>query len=169
MKAIRASMVLLLLAGCHGDKSGNSAVAQTAEGPHVIHLFPAATEARLFVDTGRTDAHFHPVLTPKDGHALTAGQRKILESALVWNDNYGKEDVAACFMPHHFFRYFDAQHRKVGEIAVCFCCGGVEVDKGDGTAIYPETRLNAHYDRLKALIHGMGERTDIECSPGDLD
>jgi hypothetical protein len=167
MKAIWALILLTLPIGCRGDSSASHNAQQTTDATHVIRLFPTATEVRLFVDTGRNDSNLHPILTLANGRKLSVSQREKLENSLVWNENYGKELVAACFMPHHFFRYFDSKHRKLGEIAVCFCCGGVEVDKADGTAIYPETRLNAHYAQLKALVREMHEPTDIECSPND--
>ncbi len=167
MRAISALILLTLPIGCHSNPSANAGEGQVPDAVQAIRLFPKATEVRLFVDTGRTDSKHHIVLSPSQGHLLTRTQRNELEGSLVWNSNYGKEDIAACFMPHHFFRYFDEKHQIVGEIAVCFCCGGVQVDKADGTAIYPDSRLNIHDARLKELVRSMHEPTDIECGPGD--
>jgi len=167
MKAIWTLILLGLSVVSQGCTSVSTGAEQAAGTEHVIRIFPNATEVRLFIDTEQNDPNGHLILAPANGHKLTADQRETLEKSLIWNENYGKEPMAACFIPHHFFQYFDAKHRKLGEIAVCFCCAGVEVDKANGRPIYPLHRLNMDYPQVKALVRRMGEPTDIECSDGD--
>jgi hypothetical protein len=165
MRSIWALTLFAFSAGCHSSSSGNAGAELATRSAQTVHLFPTATEVRLFVDTGRTDSKHHSILSPETGIPLTKSQRDELEKSLVWNQNFGKDDVAACFLPHHFFGYFDKNHRRLGTVSVCFCCGGVEVIRGDGKLIYDEDRLSINLSQVKALVSSMHEPTDIACDP----
>lgn len=155
--------LLLLVAGCHGGTPQKDKAELVSRKLQAIALFPTAAEVRLFVDSGQLSAKNTVVLTPKEGRILTVEQRRLLEASLSLNENYGKEGVAACFDPHHFFQYFDSDHRKIGTVSVCFCCGGIEVHGMDGKLLFGQGRLNIDLAKVKALIHAMGEPTNIAC------
>lgn len=71
--------------------------------------------------------------------------------------------MTACFIPHHFFEYYDASGRKIGEIQICFCCAGLDVSPGSRVKLSGEQRLAGDFKKLAALVASMGEPTNIEC------
>jgi hypothetical protein len=71
--------------------------------------------------------------------------------------------VASCFIPHHFFRYYDHSGRQIGEISVCFCCAGIEMEPSASLHLRPKQRFEVDYGKLKLLVSSWGERTDIQC------
>jgi hypothetical protein len=127
---------------------------------NVGNPYPSATEVRLFVETGH-DGEGRPVLSKAAGRTLTAKERQDFERTLRIEP--APDEYAACFIPHHFFAYFDAQGRKIGEIEVCFCCAGVQGLPDIATPIGPDDVLSADYPALEKLVQSMGEPTDIEC------
>ena len=185
INALLAGLVLAsaLLAGCQ-ERAKIPPPAKAAGQELVVRRlkfnpFPQATSVRLFMTTGRFEEHptgkrmtFEPVA----GHPLTVAQREELEGAVrpyvvverpPVDPNAAIATGAACFVPHHFFRYFDAKGRKLGEVAVCFCCEGVEVlpstGRRDGGYWGNDGGADVDYARLKALVRSLGYRTDIHC------
>lgn len=69
----------------------------------------------------------------------------------------------ACFIPHHFFRYYDSGGKKVGEVAVCFCCEGLLTSGSKALETEDRAMVGADYPRLKALVAELGEPTDVFC------
>jgi hypothetical protein len=132
-----------------------------------VRPFPNAKEVRLFVDTGKPDRSGHVVYARPDGRTLTPGQRQQFEKLLRVETpikvppNSEFWLVAGCFMPHHFFRYYDASGHQVGEVSVCFCCSGVEIDPNP--QLKNGQKVEADYIKLKALVSSWGERTDVAC------
>lgn len=170
----------LLLCGC-GDPA-NQAPSVTHAGadftepypPEAVEIsrtpvetYPSATEVRLFVQDGR-DADGKGLYSDPDGRLLTPAERRAIESAIkTAHYGSGARSVAACFIPHHFFRYYDAQGRQVGEMAVCFCCAGIRaspsIPLSEGPSGTETSELTFDYTALKAAVEAMGVRTDIEC------
>lgn len=140
-----AASLLLTCGGCN----------QSAQIP-----FPAATSVRLFVEVGANDGV--PIFNNPAGHILTASQRANFEAALHMVK--APDEMAACFIPHHFFRYYDKQGKQIGEFEVCFCCDGIEVSGAPTLVADPSQMLSADYAKVKDLVRDLGEPTDIDCS-----
>src|SRR5689334_1666272 len=95
------------------------------------HPYPEATVVKLAVDNTEFDRRSGQVIEhPETIRVLTSDQRATFETALHRIRTVGfpprYTGGAACFVPHHFFRYYSASGQRVGEIAVCFCCAGVK-------------------------------------------
>ena len=131
-----------------------------------VSPYPEAVNVGLFVRAELEPGEVR-FLQP-DGRRLTSVERTAFENALVsetWTEGYGGEE-AACFIPHHFFRYFDATGQQIGEVAVCLCCHGVEaspnlrlevVEGGD------YVKLEFDEASMRDLIEGMGLPVNINC------
>ena len=137
---------------------------EVAPSKPASNAFPDATEVRLFVET-RLDADGDPVLSKPNGLKLNPTQRAQFESYLVVEPI--PESMTACFIPHHFFRYFDAKGRKVGEIEVCFCCGGVAVNGKAAILVAKDEHISADYRKLEAFVRSLGESTQVQCDAAD--
>ncbi|MCB2044890.1 MAG: hypothetical protein H6915_01810 [Novosphingobium sp.] len=155
--------VFVFLAGCSsGDALPSD---QGASSQQKLNPFPDAAEVRLFVESGEY-RNQEAVFTNPDGQSMTKEQRKVLENAISVKRIEPDQAFAACFIPHHFFRYYDAVGKQLGEISVCFCCAGVRIDSSDRSAkfeIDEDHYLAADYAGLETLVKSMGEPTDIEC------
>ena len=127
----------------------------------VTNAFPLATEVRLFVETD-VDANGKSVFSKPKGLKLSPQQRQAFEASLVVEPI--PDMVIGCFIPHHFFRYFDANGRSIGEIEVCFCCSGVLATGAANIPIGKNQRLSADYDKLEAFVRSLGEPTQGQCS-----
>lgn len=160
-RSILTAMCLTVLTAC-----GQGAVEQSQTGEQVlissaaVTPYPDAAEVRLYVST--------PAGTEQvEVRKLSLPERQAFEQTLKL-DNYdrGFEYAAACFVPHHFFRYFDAAGKQVGEISVCFCCGGTAstpnisapLPKG---ATYQD--LGVKYDALEVLLKSWDVESEIGC------
>lgn len=128
---------------------------------NVGNPFPDASEVRLFVESGEYGSEGHPILSSPEGRRLTDDQRRAFEAALRIEPM--PEEMAACFIPHHFFRYFDSEGRQVGEIAVCFCCAGVEIDGNTPVPLQTNEIFGADFGALERFVQSIGEPTDIAC------
>jgi hypothetical protein len=154
-----ALLAATLVLGCRaGDDASQSTDA--ASSISIGSPYPDAAEVRLFIHASYGDDG-RPILKSSDGRTLTAEERSAFENALRIEPK--PDSFAACFIPHHFFAYFDGQGRKIGEIAVCFCCEGVSHEPEISHPIGSDDMLGADYRALKALVQEMGEPTDIEC------
>ncbi len=140
--------------------NATASIAQPFKDRRVTNPFPGATEVRLFVEVGYTKDS-KPILSKRNGVRLNAAQRKEFENSL--KIIAAPEYEAACFIPHHFFRYYDARGKEIGDVAVCFCCVGVGA-AGSKALEPPEgAMLSADYGRVKALVAALGEPTDVLC------
>jgi hypothetical protein len=138
----------------------NTAAAKPFEDRRVTSPFPQATQLRLFVEVDYTDAG-KPILSKAKGVRLNAAQRKAFENSL--KIIAAPEEESACFMPHHFFRYYDASGKQVGDVAVCFCCYGVGASGSKALEPPDGAMLSADYQSVKALVTALGEPTDVLC------
>ena len=123
--------------------------------------FPSASEVRLFVETGYD--RDEPIYSKPKGRVVTASQRAEFESLIAVHTITPDEEFAACFIPHHFFRYFDKAGRVVGEVEVCFCCAGVQQSEGSTVRLTKGEMLVADFGKLQSFIASLGERTDVQC------
>jgi hypothetical protein len=123
--------------------------------------FPSASEVRLFVETGY--ARDEPIYSKPKGRVLTASQRAEFESLIAVHTITPDEEFAACFIPHHFFRYFDRAGKVVGEVEVCFCCAGVQQSDGSNVSLTEDEMLVADFGKLQSFVASLGERTDVQC------
>jgi hypothetical protein len=131
-----------------------------------VAVYQAATRVNLLVrDKFLNNVE---VSTNPDGVDLTTTERQEFEQSIkksvtvrpAGKDYPGRSD-AACFIPHHFFRYYDAKGRKIGEVEICFCCTG-------GVASPSLTTRNDEHEifdveRIKALVKKMKLPTDVNC------
>lgn len=126
-------------------------------GTPIASPFTAGTKILLFTEseTGKLLSTSAP---------LQPAQRKMLESAIFTRKVAVGEEFAACFIPHHFFRYYDNAGKQIGEIAVCFCCNGVTISPSGANPVYPGHLLDANYGQLGTLVEDLGARKDVECS-----
>ncbi|HEV7287833.1 hypothetical protein [Sphingomonas sp.] len=92
---------------------------------------------------------------------LNTAQRKAFENSL--KIIAAPEYEAACFIPHHYFRYYDASGKEVGDVAVCFCCDGVAASGSNVLKPSSGAILSADYRKVKALVAALGEPTDVLC------
>tara|TARA_R110002051_G_scaffold84327_1_gene149630 strand:+ start:341 stop:919 length:579 start_codon:yes stop_codon:yes gene_type:complete len=136
-------------------------VAETA-----VHPYPEAKMVRLFVETDgpSSDGGW---LEPQ-GRLLSVAQRAAFEATLSKRSSRGGA-ADACFVPHHFFRYYDDVGTLVAEIRVCFCCSGADAWPAlfpfeGGLFLHPFTNtLNYDRERLGALIRSWGLPSDVWC------
>jgi hypothetical protein len=164
----RAALSLLLaaaLAACGSnaapaDRQAPAAADAVGGSRRPVRPYPQAAEVRLF--TAETGELMEPIFDPKF-LKLTDAQRRAYEQ-LLYVQTGGDLSVAGCFEPHHFFRYYDGKGKQVGEVAVCFCCGGVESDP-NFLHLRDDQLFKFDHARLRALITSWGVRTDIGCPP----
>lgn len=161
-------LALIACVGCSPADPSRShqqaaASAQTSSVPDrpVYNLFPSASEVRLFVETGYRGNE--SIFNPPRGIRLSRSQRAVFESALAIHTISPDEMFAACFIPHHFFRYFDTAGKLLGEVEVCFCCAGVQQSGASHIKLQRNERLQADFKKLEALVRLLGARTDVQC------
>ncbi len=131
-----------------------------------ITVYPLAARVNLLIKNSFLDGV--EVSTKPDGVDLTTSERQEFEQSVKKSvtvrpagKDYPGEGTDACFIPHHFFRYYDAKGKKLGEVAICFCCTG-------GVATPSLTTRNDEYEvfdveRIKALVKKMKLPTDVGC------
>ena len=156
--------LLMTCVSCGSSSSSKELDKSASRSPTMItgkgiKPFPSAVEVRLFVDSGRY-GDGQPSYTKPSGTVLSDRQRAWVESLM---QSRAPGDEPACFIPHHFFRYYNSMKKQVGEIAVCFCCHGVEVTKGKIRSLPSGRELSIDYPRLMEFIKSLGEPTNIEC------
>lgn len=157
----------LCLAGCGHDDSSRSSQQQPEQSlpaagvSHAVkNPFPGAREVRLFVGKGYGPDGMQ-IFSKPGGRLLTADALADFEGAL--RVEKAPEAMAACFIPHHFFRYYDARGKQIGEISICFCCSGVRASEGAKISVGSNQILTADYKKLEALVLRLGEPTEVLC------
>lgn len=161
-----AAATALLLVGCDGggspeQKRTDQRIVSPAPDRAIPDPFPSATRVRLYVEI-KYSKEGKPIWSRPAGRALDRSQRAAFERALYLTTP-ADDTTPACFIPHHFFRYYDKSGKQVGEVAVCFCCEGVQAT---GEANIPDGSgqvLSARYDQVEDLVRAMGEPTDLLC------
>lgn len=151
---------------------GAAALQNQPEEPQGVMIdvkpWPDATQVRVFVKdisydeferTGRN-------MSNPEGVLLSATQRAILDKSVHLYRMTPKELennwVAGCFIPHHFFRYYDAQGRQLGELAVCYCCRGIGFSPAfRSLGTNEEWRFD--FQAVKKMLDEMRIPTDVNC------
>ena len=133
-----------------------------------IHPWPEAAEVRVFVEdipfdeSQRTGKN----MSKPDGIALTKSQRATLDKAVhlyrMTPKEYANSAMVGCFIPHHFFRYYDRSGRQLGELAVCYCCGGIEFSPAI-KQLRPEEEWQFDFDGVEKMLKEIGVPTDVNC------
>jgi hypothetical protein len=162
-----AVLSITLLSACDrrvvDDSEPQQVVADVAADP-----WPEAASVRLFVqkpfDSSGEISDIEMVR--EDGQLLTPAERGELEKHIrVVSYNHGPETAAACFVPHHFLRYYDAAGELIGELAICFCCKGIQDEpytrraKARGSG-YSELTFT---DGLEPAVAALGYDTRVDC------
>lgn len=172
MRVWLALLAALTLAACSEVEEKADQVAAVDQGPtQIIRTaltpWPEATEVRMFVqDQPLSDDGQYGMSRPQ-GVALSDRQRGDLASAMSKVERRGAIErdealQAACFIPHHFFRYFDASGKQIGEIAVCYCCGNAEATPALVNDV-ARTSFEADLDKIDDIIVELGFPVDVNC------
>ena len=127
---------------------------------------------RLVVhDKGYTPSGL-PIFSNPNGRKLTPEERAQFEAALTHvtivqrpppSPDAEVAMAAACFIPHHFFRYFDRRGHQMGEVAVCFCCESAQAEPSLPFQTGPDSYLDSDIEKIRALVTTMGLPTDVGC------
>lgn len=165
-----------LLAGC----GGQLAPPPDGHAPTYVRWsvparpFDAATEVRLELRDERIDRVGKVFDVPHPSRTLSAQERASFEQhlrrvRLVGFPLTPKVLTAgpACFVPHHFFRYYDQRGRQLGEIAVCFCCLGAEANPRLPFENGETDALSVDIPGVKSFVKSLGVPTEIQCTPGE--
>lgn len=133
-----------------------------------VHPWPEAAEVRVFVEdipfdeferTGKN-------MSKPDGIVLTKSQRAVLDNAVhlyrMTPKEYKNNAVIGCFIPHHFFRYYDRKGRQIGEMAVCYCCGGIEFSPAI-KRLRPEEEWQFDFEGVERMLQEIGVPTNVNC------
>lgn len=167
-------LVAVTLAGC-----GQSRLALPANGDKptyvllitAAHPYADAAQVRLALDNTEINRQTGQVVEhPETMRVLSPAERATFESGLHRERLIGVPPpelaTPACFIPHHFFRYYSATGQQVGEIKVCFCCGGYEATPrlpyGNGRGDQRD-EFKVNLTQTKAFVRGLGLRTDMMC------
>ena len=141
---------------------------QPTAGSVPITPWPDASEVRLIVaDLSFEDQAKRGAWTSRpEGVVLTSQQRAIVDKSVhLYRMTKKEADNRAyvdCFIPHHFFRYYDKSGRQIGELQICYCCQGNAMEPAlRPTDIYDEWQFD--FPRVEKMLHEMGVSTDINC------
>lgn len=134
-----------------------------------IEVYPHAKSVRLFIEDRPLNDDGFFGMGNVDGVELTSEQRMMFEKAIfrqiiVQRPESGEGAYEeACFIPHHFFRYFNELGEMVGEIEICFCCDG---GLASPALIEPADDQWVEYDiaTIKKLVQSMDLPTDVNCN-----
>ena len=166
--AIGAVLAFSMAPGNADDDFVLSPPPKPASGSVRFAPWPQATEVRLVV----ADLSFHEQSktgawsSNPEGTRLTLEQRKVVDRSLfLYRMNKSEADrriYASCFIPHHFFRYYDKAGRQIGELAVCYCCQGISMNPAlRSENIYEEWQFD--FEAVEKMLTEMGVPTDVNC------
>lgn len=154
------------------DKAAAGTLSRDRGTTTAIRPWPEATEVRLFVEDLSYDERERTGATmsnPK-GVLLNAAQRATLDKSVtlyrMTPEEYENAAYAACFIPHHFFRYYDSNGRQLGELAVCYCCRGISLPS-TFREIREDEEWRFDYEAVKKMLEGMNIPTNVHCGPDD--
>ncbi|MFT3997743.1 MAG: hypothetical protein QM667_10075 [Asticcacaulis sp.] len=139
-----------------------------------VPIYPQAYTVKLYVsDKAPMQDGFR--LDDASAITLSQAQRSKLASAFSYIDVLDTvgpvpdEIAAACFEPHHFFRYYDKAGHMIGEIQLCFCCARaiaspeVFTDKAYKDYTRREKRSDVDLSIFYDLIDEMGLNPTVGC------
>lgn len=133
-----------------------------------VIVSPGATEVRLFVEglPFREPPRIQKIMNDGVGILLTKDQRAVLDRAVHrYRLKPGElgEARPACFIPHHFFRYYDNSGKQIGELAVCYCCGGIAINSDFADPYWGQGVLQFDYGSVAKMLKEIEIPTNIEC------
>lgn len=132
-----------------------------------VRPFPEAASVKLFVEKNLNGKTIE--LGKPNGLLLSPRQRLQYENTLkVWTAIRLSKDStfgghAMCFIPHHFFRYYDRTGKEIGEVAVCFCCQRVEMTPEERLPLANNQELVFHPEKLDPLLKSWSQPTRVGC------
>ena len=118
--------------------------------------FPEATYVQLYYSKNLSGN-----LTA--GPRLNAAQISMLKKSVYIRQPDPDESFPACFIPHHFFRFFNASGQQISEVQVCFCCGGFYVSGAGKLNVEDYEIFDGKLGRIEGLVRELGVATDINC------
>ncbi|UTP40469.1 hypothetical protein M9M90_04615 [Phenylobacterium sp. LH3H17] len=176
IRQFQALALCLALAGC-----GRLVIDENYNTPEPVHLkflawyaaerpYPEATEVRLHVDNDSYDKDSNRIERPETVRVLSVAERAQFERALqrvrvvgLAPPGYNAPLGPACFVPHHFFKYYDAAGKQVGEILVCFCCLQAQAQPAMAYEDGHRQWLSVHVGKVRDLVKQMGLPTQQQC------
>lgn len=166
--SVGVALSLAMGSGVSDDEFVLSPPSKPSAGATLVRPWPQASEVRLFVEDLSYDEQKRTGnwTSRPAGIRLTKAQRDIVDGSVflhrLTKKEWAKRVYTACFIPHHFFRYYDGSGRQIGEIQVCYCCQGIDMA--------PALRRIDSYDewqfdfaRVEKMLIEMGVSTDINC------
>ena len=176
MRALPILLIVLAaaLTGCGKNRIAMPQIGYALTYLRVVapaHPYPEAAVVKLAIDNTEFDHRSGRLIEHPDTiRVLTPSERATFESTLhrVRLVGFPPPDAPspACFVPHHFFRYYSATGKQIGEVAVCFCCGGFEATPalpfGNGRGGQKD-EFNVSLGKTKAFVRSLGLRTDMMC------
>jgi hypothetical protein len=87
------------------------------------YAWPADTDTETVV---LPDKSLMPGVLNKNGALLTRDQVKRLRAAVT--GKHADHPVAACYVPHNAFVFYDARRKPVAFVEVCFACLGYRAE-----------------------------------------
>lgn len=118
--------------------------------------FPEATYVQLYYSKNLSGN-----LTA--GPRLNAAQISMLKKSVYIRQPDPDESFPGCFIPHHFFRFFNAKGQQISEVQVCFCCGGFDVSGAGRLNVEDYEIFDGKLGRIESLVRELGVATDINC------
>jgi hypothetical protein len=131
-----------------------------------LTIWPEAASVRLFVEDIPYDKPNRPDhgMSKPAGVVLTKARQAIVSNAVQRKTYAEYPVVSACFIPHHFFRFYDARGRQLGELQVCYCCGGIELS-GTPHRLADRQMWGFDYDGVEKMMADMGISSQVQCTP----
>ena len=160
-----AALLLISLTACSEAKSEKAVPVPVETAGDVqgkpFKPWPDAAKVQLFIDDGDLGG-LKVALANGPVDTLSNEERAEFESALsILTPESGYGEAASCFIPHHFFRYIADDGAVLGDIEICFCCGGNSVSPK------PDLPENAWIEedivRIEALVKKMGHPVNVGC------
>ena len=140
------------------------------------HPYATATQVRLTIENDyawvdkKLVEHRHAVrvLSPQERQAFEHAVRRVRLVGFVPKTR-AEAIGPACFVPHHYFRYYDAQGKQIGQLAVCFCCLGAQAEPRLAFEGGDADSLRVNIPAVKSFVRSLGLPTDVACSPDEME
>ena len=118
------------------------------------YAWPADTETEAVI---LPDKSLMPGVLNKDGALLTREQVKHLRAAVT--GKHAAHPVAACYVPHNAFVFYDAGKNPVAFVEVCFTCLGYRAEPKATAENFDLLALAAIFSEHRLP---MGEHRDFQ-------
>ena len=131
-----------------------------------IAIYPDAVRVNLLIKDLQPGQDGRERSSKPKGVDLTQVQRRRLEGSItkriVIRPASSDPGVDGCFIPHHFFRYYDSSNKQIGEIEICFCCEG---GSANPVLVEPTNEESTAYDikKIKSLVKELKLPIDVNC------